>query len=92
MNGFPLTASVFPPGDFVECANSLPPVDVHVENSLRKFEWENVFSPGNFDPTNVNDVEDFQLSREESDLRFVPSLIGEEVDHAIQDRIPEKTR
>ena len=92
MNGFPLTVSVFPPGDFVECVNSLPPVDVHVENSLCKFEWENVFSPGNFDPTNVDDVEDFQLSREESDLRFGPSLVGEEVDYAIQDWIPEKTR
>ena len=44
-NGFPPTASVFPPGDFVESANSLPPVDVHVENSLSEFEWENVFFP-----------------------------------------------
>ena len=30
-NGFPPTVSVFPPGDFVESANSLPPVDFHVE-------------------------------------------------------------
>ena len=46
-NGFPPTASVFPPGDFVESANSLPPVDFHVETSLSEFEWEIVFSPGN---------------------------------------------
>ena len=32
-NGFPPTTNVFPPGDFVESANSLPPVDFHVENS-----------------------------------------------------------
>ena len=59
--------------------NSLPPVNLHVEhveNSLSEFEWENVISPGNFDPTNVDDMEDFQLLREESDLRFGPSLIG----------------
>ena len=91
-NGFPPTASVFPPGDFVESANSLPPVDVHVKNSLSEFEWENMFSPGKFDPTNVDDAEDFQLSREESDLRFGPSLTGEEVDRTIRDRIPGKTR
>ena len=52
----------------------------------------NVFSPGNFDPTNVDDMEDFQLSQEESDLHFRSSLTGEEVDRAIRDRIPEKTR
>ena len=75
-NGFPPTVSVFPPGDFVKSANSLPPVDFHVE-------WENVFSPGNFDPTNVDNAEDFQLLREESDLRFGPSFTGEEVDRAI---------
>ena len=59
--------------------NSLPPVNLHVEhveNSLSEFEWENVISPGNFDPTNVDDMEDFQLLREESDLRFGPSLIS----------------
>ena len=50
MNGFPPTASVFPPGDFIESANSLPPVDFHVEISLGEFEWENVFSPGNLTP------------------------------------------
>ena len=72
-NGFPPTASVFPPGDFVESANSLPPVDFHVENSLSEFEWGIVVSP---DPTNVDDAEDFQLSREESDVRFGPSLTG----------------
>ena len=83
--------SIFPPGNFVESANSLPPVNIHVENSLSKFEWENVLSPGNFDPTNV-DAEDFQLLREESDLQFGPSLTSEEVDRAIRDRIPEKTR
>ena len=48
------TASVF-----VKSANSLPPVNFHVENSLSEFEWENVFSPGNFDLTNVDDAEDF---------------------------------
>ena len=46
-NSFPPTASIFPPGDFVESANSLSPVDFHVETSLSEFEWENVFSPGN---------------------------------------------
>ena len=57
---FPPTAlSVFPPGDFVESANSLPPVDVHVKNSLSKFDWENVFSPDNFDPMNVDDGRTF---------------------------------
>ena len=30
-NGFPPTVSVFPPGDFIKSANSLPPVDFHVE-------------------------------------------------------------
>ena len=78
-NGFPPTVSVFPPGDFVESANSLP----LSTSMLSEFEWENVLSPGNFDPTNVDDAEDFQLSREESDLRFGPSLTGEEVDRAI---------
>ena len=92
MNDFPPTASIFPPGDFVESANSLPPVDFHVEKSLSELEWENVFSPGNFDPTNVDDAEDFQLSQEERDLQFGLSLTGEEVDRAIRDRIPEKTR
>ena len=53
---------------------------------------ENVFSPGKFDQTNVDNAEDFQLSREESDLRFGPSLISEEVDRAIRDWIPEKNR
>ena len=91
-NGFPPTASIFPPGSFVESVNSLLPVDFHVENSLSEFEWENVFSLGNFDLTNVDDAEDFQLSREESDLRFGLSLACEEVDRAIRDRIPEKTR
>ena len=38
---------------------------------------------GNFDPTNIDDAEDFQLSREESNLQFGPSLTGEEVDRAI---------
>ena len=85
-------ASIFPPGNFLESVNSLPPVDFHVENSLSKFEWKNVFSRGNFDPTNVDDAEDFQLSREESDLQFGPSLTSEEVDRAIRDRIPEKAR
>ena len=50
-----------------------------------------MFSPGNFDPTNVDNVENFQLSREESNLRFGPSLTGEEVDRTIRDWIPEKT-
>ena len=75
--------------------NSLPPVDVHVEhveNSLSEFEWENVISPGNFDLMNVDDMEDFQLSREESNLRFGPSLIGEEVDHTIRDWISGEVR
>ena len=66
-NGFPPTASIFPPGDFVESANSVPPVNFH-SFPISEFEWENVFSPGNFDPTNVDDAEDFQLSREESDV------------------------
>ena len=50
---------------------------------LSEFQWENVFSPGNFDPTNVDDAEDFQLSREESDLQFGPSLTSKKVDRAI---------
>ena len=78
MNGFPPTESSF------------PLVDFHVENSLSEFEWENVFSCGNFDPTNIDNAEDFQLSREESNLRFWPSLTSEEVDRAIRDRIPGK--
>ena len=91
-NSFPPTASIFPLETLSSQRTVSPPVDFHVENSLSEFEWENVFSPGNFDPTNVDDVEDFQLSREESDLRFGPSLTSKEVDHAIRDRIPEKTR
>ena len=69
-NGFPLTVSIVPPGDFVESANILPTVDIHAENSLSEFEWENVFSPGNFDPMNIDDAEDFQLPQEESDLHI----------------------
>ena len=63
-NDFPSTASVFPPGDVIESVNTLPPVDFHVENSFlpSEFVWGNVFSPGNFDATNVDDTEDFQLS------------------------------
>ena len=33
-NRFPLTVSVFPPGDFVESANSLPPVDFHESGKM----------------------------------------------------------
>ena len=46
-NGFPPMVSIFPPGDFIKSANSLPPVDFHVETSLSEFQWEIVFSPGN---------------------------------------------
>ena len=60
MNSFPPMASVFPPGDLVKSVNSLPPVNFHVENSLSEFEWENVFSPGNFGPMNVDNAEDFK--------------------------------
>ena len=63
MNGFPPTASVFPPGDFVKSANTLPPVDFHVENSLSEFELENVFSLGNLTQWTL-------MTREENDLRF----------------------
>ena len=68
MNGFPPTANVFPPGDFVKSANTLPPVDFHVENSLSKFEWENVFFPGNLTQRTLTTRRTFQLSQEESDL------------------------
>ena len=80
-NGFPPTVSVFLPGDFVKS----PPVNVHVENSLSEFEWENVFSPDSFDPTNVDNAEDFQLSREESNLQC--SSITHELECAIDSRV-----
>ena len=67
-NGFPPTTSVFPPGYFVESANSLPHVDFHVENSLSEFELENVFSTGNLTRRMLTKRMTYQLSREESDL------------------------
>ena len=66
------TASIFPSGDFAKSADSLAPVhvDFHVENSLSEFGWENVFSPGNLTLRTLTTRRTFQLSREESDLRF----------------------
>ena len=55
---FPSYSECLLPGDFIKSVNSLPLVDFHVENNLSEFEWENVLSPGNFHPMNIDDAED----------------------------------
>jgi len=45
-----------------------------------------------FDSASIDDAEDFQLSSRKSNERFGRSLTVEEIDRAIRDRVPEKTR
>ena len=81
------TVSVFPPGDFVESVNSLPPVDFWANlsrmcSSLATLTWRTLTTRRTFSCCKRRAI--YDLIR--------PSLAGEEVDRAIRDRIPEKTR